>query len=95
MTVCCSSSLPAAHTQLQQIFCQCTCYSTMLRNTPQPVGEVCLSFDVGSQNAGLCLLDAMTQQILYLNTHKLLAEQKKFVTSTQDVQHHLHEITTP
>lgn len=65
----------------------------MLRATPDPVGEVCLSIDVGSQNAGVCLFDAAHQQILYLNTHALLTEHEHFVTSTQDVQHHLNDIT--
>lgn len=37
--------------------------------------------------------DAAHQLILYLNTHALLTEHEHFVTSTQDVQHHLNDIT--
>jgi Holliday junction resolvasome RuvABC endonuclease subunit len=65
----------------------------MLRNIPQALGEVCLSIDVGSQKAGVCLFDAAAQRILYMRTHKLLAIHESFVTSTADVKEHLDELT--
>jgi hypothetical protein len=65
----------------------------MLRNIPQALGDVCLSIDVGSQKAGVCLFDAAAQRILYLRTHKLLAEHEGFVTSTADVKQHLDDMT--
>jgi Holliday junction resolvasome RuvABC endonuclease subunit len=65
----------------------------MLRNIPQALGDVCLSIDVGSQKAGVCLFDAAAQRILYLRTHKLLAEHEGFVTSTADVKQHLDDLT--
>jgi Holliday junction resolvasome RuvABC endonuclease subunit len=65
----------------------------MLRNIPQALGDLCLSIDVGSQKAGVCLFDAAAQRILYLRTHKLLAEHEGFVTSTADVKQHLDEMT--
>ena len=52
-----------------------------------------MSIDVGSQKAGVCLFDAAAQRIMYMRTHKLLAEHESFVTSTADVKEHLDEMT--
>jgi hypothetical protein len=65
----------------------------MLRAQPQPPGPVCLSTDVGSQHAGICLFDAESQQVLYLNKHKLLEVHQAFVTKTAEVQGYLNDIT--
>jgi Holliday junction resolvasome RuvABC endonuclease subunit len=54
---------------------------------------VCLSIDVGSQHAGICLYDAEQQQVLYLNKHKLLEVHQAFVTDTAEVQRCPNDIT--
>jgi hypothetical protein len=39
------------------------------------------------------MFDAAAQRIMYMRTHKLLAEHESFVTSTADVKEHLDEMT--
>jgi hypothetical protein len=65
----------------------------MLRNIPQALGDLCLSIDVGSQKAGVCLCDAAAQWIMYMRTHKLMAEHESFITSTAEVKEHLDKMT--
>jgi Holliday junction resolvasome RuvABC endonuclease subunit len=65
----------------------------MLRDIPQALGDLCLSIDVGSQKAGVCLFDAAAQRIMYMRTNKLLSEHESFVTSSADVKEHLDGLT--
>jgi len=66
----------------------------MLRAAPQPISEVCLSIDVGSINAGICLFDGApaAQQILWLERRQLLDEHAKVVHDYEAVKRHLDAI---
>jgi hypothetical protein len=66
----------------------------MLRPTPQPPDEICLSIDVGSQNCGVCLFDGKptAQNILYLAKTQLLDEHAYVVHDPAEVKGHLDRI---
>jgi glycerol kinase len=66
----------------------------MLRPTPQPPDEVCLSIDVGSQNCGICLFDdkLTAQKILYLTKTQLLDEHTAVVQDPAEVKRHLDRV---
>ena len=64
----------------------------MLRSAPQPITEVCLSIDVGSINAGICLFDGQAQKILYLARRQLLDEHARVVHDYEAVKRHLDSI---
>lgn len=67
---------------------------SMLRPAPQPISEVCLSIDVGSINAGICLFDGApaAQQILWLEKRQLLDEHAKVMHDYEAVKRHLDAI---
>ena len=65
----------------------------MLRSNPQPPGKYCLSIDPGTQNAGVCAFDSITQTIVYWNRHKLLDAHEQVVRSTDQVKRYLDSIT--
>ena len=67
----------------------------MLRATPHPISEVCLSIDVGSINAGICLFDGppAAQNIMYLARRQLLDVHAAVVHDYEAVKRHLDAIT--
>lgn len=66
----------------------------MLRAAPQPISEVCLSIDIGSINAAVCLFDgdASAQKILWLEKRQLLDEHAYDVHDYEAVKRHLDAI---
>jgi hypothetical protein len=74
------------------------CHTTMeslLRPTPQPLEEVCLSFDVGSINCGVCLFDGSpsAQTVMYTAKTPLLDEHAKVIHDVTAVKRKLDDIT--
>jgi hypothetical protein len=67
----------------------------MLRPAPQPLEQVCLSFDVGSQNCGICLFDGSpsAQKIMFVTNRPLLDEHQYVIHDVAPVKRHLDEIT--
>jgi hypothetical protein len=68
---------------------------SMLRPRPQPLEEVCLSFDVGSMNCGVCLFDGSTdaQTILYTKKLQLLDEHATVIHDVKPVKRYLDDLT--
>ena len=68
----------------------------MLRPNPQPLGEVCLSIDVGSVNAGICLFDGhvQAQTIMLLMKRALLDQHAYVVHDVSSIVKHLDDIST-
>jgi hypothetical protein len=66
----------------------------MLRPAPQPISEVCLSIDVGSVNAGICLFDGApsAQRIMWLSRRQLLDVHAKVVHDYHAVIRHLDAV---
>lgn len=66
----------------------------MLRPTPQPPGEMCLSIDVGSQKCAFCLFDSSpaAQRILFLAKTRLLDEHAYVVHEPAEVKGHLDRV---
>lgn len=66
----------------------------MLRAAPQPISEVCLSIDIGSINAAVCLFDGSpsAQQILWLDKRQLLETHAYIVHDYEAVKRHLDAI---
>jgi hypothetical protein len=67
----------------------------MLRPAPQPLEHVCLSFDVGSQNCGICLFDGSpsSQKIMFVTNRPLLDEHQYVIHDVAPVKQHLDGIT--
>ena len=53
--------------------------SKMLRPRPAPPEPLCLSIDIGSQRAGICLFSAREQRILWWTTTNMMPEHAKTV----------------
>lgn len=72
----------------------CVITKHMLRAGPQPISEVCLSIDVGSINAGICLFDGQpsAQQILWLEKRQLLDQHAKVIHDYEAVKRHLDAV---
>ena len=64
----------------------------LLRNKPAPPEDVCLSIDVGSQNAGLTLFDGATQKVLWWRRRPLLGEHETSISDTKPVVAALQDI---
>jgi hypothetical protein len=67
----------------------------MLRPAPQPLEQVCLSFDVGSRNCGICLFDGSpsAQRIMFVTNKPLLDHHQYVIHDVVPVKRHLDEIT--
>jgi hypothetical protein len=67
----------------------------MLRTRPERLEEVCLSFDVGSVNCGVCLFDGspFAQTIMYTAKRPLLDEHAKVIHDVTAVKRELDDIT--
>lgn len=67
----------------------------MLRPSPQPLGDVCVSIDVGSINTGICLFDGHrdAQKILFMDKQRLLDEHAYVIHDVAVIKQHLDATT--
>ena len=65
---------------------------SLLRSKPAPPEEVCLSIDVGSQNAGLAVFDSARQTIVWWRRIKLVEEHETSISDTKPVVAALQDI---